>query len=91
MDAVKVLLENNDEEVLVIGSNAITMPFVDDKGEEKWLKIVFSIPKGSKDEEFDGYSLAEDWEQKQLLKAQKEEEKKKKAEEEKKKKEKERA
>lgn len=83
------LLTEKGEEVLITGTNEICIPCVDEEGNDKFLQIVFKVPKGSRDgEPFDGYSLAEDFEIKQDLKAQKkkedEEKKKKKIERDKK-------
>lgn len=72
-----------DEDVLVIGSNAICFPAVDETQDDIFIRIKVEVPKGSKDEPFDGYTMAEDWQMKLEEKRIKEE--KKKAEKERKK------
>ena len=51
-----------DEEILQTGSNELCIPWVDDEGREGYITIVFRIPKGSRDgEEYNGYTIAEDY------------------------------
>lgn len=53
---------NGADDVKIIGSNEVAIPIEKD-GEEGWLKFTIAIPKGSRDgDDFDGYSLAEDYE-----------------------------
>lgn len=75
-------LEQLDEEVLVVKSNELSIPVLDDEGNEKFINITVKVPTGSKGEEYDGYEEAEDY------KFLQEEKKKKKEEKERKKKEK---
>lgn len=68
-------LSNAGEEVLRVGSNEIALPVVDSEGEERWLVVTFKVPTGSRDgEEYDGYSMKEDYEMKLAEKAAKAEE-----------------
>ena len=68
-------LSNAGEEVLRVGSNEIALPVVDAEGEERWLVMTFKVPTGSRDgEEYDGYSMKEDYEMKLAEKAAKAEE-----------------
>ena len=68
-------LSNVGEEVLRVGSNEIALPVVDTEGEERWLVLTFKVPTGSRDgEEYDGYSMKEDYEMKLAEKAAKAEE-----------------
>ena len=68
-------LSNVGEEVLRVGSNEIALPVVDTEGEERWLVVTFKVPTGSRDgEEYDGYSMKEDYEMKLAEKAAKAEE-----------------
>ena len=68
-------LSNAGEEVLRVGSNEIALPVVDSEGEERWLVLTFKVPTGSRDgEEYDGYSMKEDYEMKLAEKAAKAEE-----------------
>ena len=53
---IKDLLVTNNEQVLTIASNTICYPVVDSEGNEKFLKIVVSVPTA---EDFDGYEMAE--------------------------------
>lgn len=59
------------EQVLDIASNAICFPCVEEDGDEAFVKVVVSIPKGTKDEPFDGFAQAEDWEFRKAEKAEK--------------------
>lgn len=76
--------EQIGEEVLVIGENTIAIPCLNSQGEEEFIKIVVSVPIGSKGEPFDGYTLQEDYkfklEQDEQKRQKKEEQKKKKME-----------
>lgn len=45
---------NAGEDVGMIASNTINFPIVVD-GEEGWVEVVVKVPKGTKDEEYDGY------------------------------------
>ena len=68
-------LSHVGEEVLRVGSNEIALPVVDTEGEERWLVLTFKVPTGSRDgEEYDGYSMKEDYEMKLAEKAAKAEE-----------------
>lgn len=52
-----------DLEALQVGSNELAVPVLDDEGNEKWLVLTLKVPTGSRDgEEYDGYSLAEEYE-----------------------------
>lgn len=70
------------EEVLRTASNAISLPCVDEEGNDEFMVITFKVPTGSTEdgEPYDGYGLAEEYEAKQKEK----EDKQKKAEEKKK-------
>lgn len=50
-----------EEDCGMIASNSFNFPVVADDGEEGWVEIVVKVPKGSKDEEYDGYALREDF------------------------------
>lgn len=63
------------EDCGMIASNAFNFPVVVD-GEEGWVEIVVKVPKGTKDEEYDGYGRREQYE----LDCKEKAEKKKKAE-----------
>ena len=75
LEGVSEHLENCGEEVLRVKSNEIALPVVDSDGEERWLVLTFKVPTGSRDgEEYDGYSMKEDYEMKLAEKAAKAEE-----------------
>ena len=43
-------------------SGEIAFPFVNEAGDDEWMKITFSVPAGSRDgEPFDGYGEAESY------------------------------
>ena len=65
------------EDVGLIASNTFNFPVVAEDGEEGWVEIVVKVPKGTKDEEYDGYGRRESY----LLDLQEKAEKKAKAEE----------
>lgn len=64
------------EDCGMIASNSFNFPVVADDGEEGWVEIVVKVPKGTKDEEYDGYGRREqyslDCEEKAAKKAEKE-------------------
>lgn len=85
-------LENCGEEVLQVKSNEIAIPVLDEESNERFLVLTFKVPTGERNgDEYDGYSMAEDYTMKQEKKKEKAEEKKKKAEADKAKREKARA
>lgn len=65
--------EVNEDEVLLVNSNAYAIPFVTDEGDEGYVKIVFSIPTGSREDKegYDGYAEAQDYARKCAEKAEK--------------------
>lgn len=72
MTAVRSLFEQQDNEVLIIGSNKFAIPYLDEDRNEKWLTVTFTVPKGSRDgDEFDGYGLRDEYEMKLKEKAEK--------------------
>ena len=60
-----------DEDVLRVGTATLAIPCVDAEGEDSYVEIVVKVPKGSKDEAYDGYALAEEYEMKAKEKAEK--------------------
>ena len=56
-------LEANGEEVLRTGSAEVAIPVVDSEGNEKFVRIVISVPTGSRKDAdpYDGYSMAESY------------------------------
>ena len=78
------LLDKEGEEVLRTKSNEISIPTLDEEGNEEFVVITFKVPTGSRDdgEAYDGYGMAEEQTAKEADKAEKAE--KAKAEKEKK-------
>ena len=72
LEGIAEHLSNVGEEVLRVGSNEIALPVLDEDGNEKWLVLTFKVPTGSRDgDAYDGYSMAEDYQMKQVEKAEK--------------------
>lgn len=81
LEQVRAMLAAAGEEVLRVGSNEIAFPIVDTAGNEKWMVVTFKIPTGSRDgDEYDGYSMANDYEMKLRKKQEQALEKERKAE-----------
>ena len=59
------------EDVLRVGTATLAIPCVDADGDDSYVEIVVKVPKGSKDEAYDGYALAEEYEMKTKEKAEK--------------------
>lgn len=68
------------EDVLQVASNTLAIPTLDSEKNEIWIKIVVSIPKGTRDgEQFNGYEEEQDYRMKikqKKIKEQKRQEKK---------------
>lgn len=62
---------SNVEDCGFIASNSFNFPVVAEDGEEGWVEIVVKVPKGTKDEEYDGYGRREQFEIEQREKAEK--------------------
>lgn len=81
LEQVRAMLAAAGEEVLRVGSNEIAFPIVDAAGNEKWMVVTFKVPTGSRDgDEYDGYSMAHDYEMKLRKKQEQAQEKARKAE-----------
>lgn len=65
------------EDIGTIASNTLNFPVVAEDGEEGWVEVVVKVPKGTKDEEYDGYGRRKQYE----LELQEKAEKKAKADE----------
>ena len=62
MEKIKAFLENENDEVLQVGSNEFSIPVVREDGEEDYIVLTFKMPTGSRDGEgYDGHALAEDY------------------------------
>ena len=75
--ALETYFYQRDEDVALIASNTLNFPVVAEDGEEGWVEIVVKVPKGTKDEEYDGYGRRQQYE----LELQEKAEKKAKADE----------
>ena len=53
---------SNTEDCGFIASNSFNFPVVAEDGEEGWVEIVVKVPKGTKDEEYDGYGRRQQYE-----------------------------
>ena len=51
-----------NEDCGMIASNSFNFPIVAEDGEEGWIEVVVKVPKGTKDEEYDGYGRREQYE-----------------------------
>ena len=71
MDIFMDFARGNEEDIGMISSNVFNFPVVTDDGEEAWVEISVKVPKGTKDEEYDGYSRREQYEITQKEKADK--------------------
>ena len=80
----KMCAEKYDDVMTVKSDNKFCFPVVGIEGTEFYCEITVAIPKGSKDEPYDGYRLAQDYihnfEEKERKKKEREEEKRKKKE-----------
>ena len=59
-EKVAQFFATNGEDVGYVNSNTINFPVV--IGDiEKWVEVTIKVPKGTKDEEYDGYGRREDY------------------------------
>ena len=61
MQKIKDFLTEQGEDVAFISGNTINLPTVDEYENERWIEIKVSVPAGARGEEYDGYSLREDY------------------------------
>ena len=63
LDLIVKFLTERGEEVLRVKSNEIAFPVVDEERNDEFIKIVISVPTGSRDdgEAYDGYGVAEQY------------------------------
>ena len=57
-----LVIENHEADCGMIASNSFNFPVVAEDGEEGWVEVVVKVPKGTKDEEYDGYGRREQYE-----------------------------
>lgn len=72
-DAVLTTFETD---VLAVSASELAIPCLDEEGNEKWVLIKVSIPRGTRNgqggyDPYDGYAVAEDYTQDCMEKAQK--------------------
>lgn len=60
--AVMAYFVEANEDCGMIASNSFNFPIVAEDGEEGWVEVVVKVPKGTKDEEYDGYGRREQYE-----------------------------
>ena len=84
IDIISSLLSSNGEQVLRVNKNAISCPIVFENGDEGFMKIVISFPRGSRLEgdEYNAFAEAEDYDIRCKEKAEKQAEAEKKRKEE---------
>lgn len=67
LDMVKEMMENAEEtDALRVSASELAIPCLDDEGNEKWVLVKISIPRGTRNGEggydpYDGYAVAEDY------------------------------
>ena len=62
----KFLSQNYDTDVLRVSANELAVPCLDAEGNERWVVIKVSTPRGTRDGKggyipYDGYALGEDY------------------------------
>ena len=62
IEAVMAYFVEANEDCGMIASNSFNFPIVAEDGEEGWVEVVVKVPKGTKDEEYDGYGRREQYE-----------------------------
>lgn len=72
---VKMVNDEMDTDALVVGSSELAIPCLDEENNEKFIKIIISIPRGERDGHggyipYDGYSEAEAYANAKVSKAQ---------------------
>ena len=65
-DIIEFIASKYDVDVLSVSSSAVVFPTVDAEGNEKYVKISVSVPRGTRNgnggyDEYDGYAVAEDY------------------------------
>lgn len=58
-------VEGGEQDIFHVGSNKLAFPFVNGNGNDEFVEITVSIPRGSRDGGgYDGYELKEEYEMK---------------------------
>lgn len=72
VDLIRKFLIANNEEVLLVASNEIVIPCVDNEGNDEYCCFTVKVPTGSRDgDAYDAYGLAQEYEMKQAEKKEK--------------------
>lgn len=61
VDKIGKFMTENEEDIGMISSNCFNFPIVTEDGEEAWVEVTVKVPKGTKDEEYDGYARREQY------------------------------
>ena len=67
LDLVREMINQKVEtDALTVGASEIAVPCLDEEGEEKWILIKVSVPRGTRNgnggyDPYDGYAVAEDY------------------------------
>lgn len=72
VDLIREFLITNGEEALLVASNEIAIPCVDNEGNDEYCCFKIQVPVGSRDgDAYDAYGLAQEYEMKQAEKKEK--------------------
>lgn len=56
-ETIKTMFEEQGETVLLVGNGKYAIPVVDANGDDAWVTVSVSVPKGSRDgDAYDGYA-----------------------------------
>ena len=63
LDLISDFLKGLDEDILLVKSNEIAFPTIDEEHNDKFLTVTVSVKQGSRDdnEGYDGYAIAEQY------------------------------
>ena len=67
LDMIRQMISDNvDVDALTVGASEIAIPCLDAEGNEKWVLVRVSIPRGTRNgdggyDPYDGYAVAEDY------------------------------
>ena len=58
--------QDGGEDVLLVKSNCIAIPTLDEEGNDEWVTLTITVPTGSRDdgEAYDGYGMAQQYHEK---------------------------
>lgn len=64
VDQLMEYFYNQGEDILQTKSNEFAFPIVDELGNEQFLRVTVSVPTGTKDDPYDGYAMAQEYQMK---------------------------